>query len=323
MEAARRIPVLQTFGLDAQRLLVIVNPRSGRGLSERRWARLVEGITEGLGELDSVLTTGPRDATAIAKREAEAGRRLIVALGGDGTISEVADGILLAGAGATTELGIIPRGTGGDFRRSLELPSEPREAARRIRASKAQAIDAGRARYVAHDGSQALRHFVNVASFGFSSAVASRANASSKRLGGKIAFLSATVRALFSYDNTDIWLTLDGGARERRRILMMAVGNGRFFGGGMKICPEARLDSGMFDVVGVGDFTRIEVLRHVGRLYDGTHLELEDVWSARAGKVTAEPVEPDLVVPIELDGETPGRLPATFEVLPGAVRIRI
>jgi YegS/Rv2252/BmrU family lipid kinase len=309
--------------LDTQRPLVIVNPRSGRGLSERRWARLVEGITDGLGELDSVMTAGPRDATAIARREAAAGRRLIVALGGDGTISEVADGILLAGAGATTELGIIPRGTGGDFRRSLELPSEPAAAARRVRETKAQAIDAGRASYVAHDGSQAVRHFVNVASFGFSSAVASRANASSKRLGGKIAFLSATVRSLLSYDNTDIWLTMDGGARERRRVLLAAVGNGRFFGGGMKICPEARLDNGTFDVVVVGDFTRVEVLRHVGRLYDGTHLELENVWSTRGRKVAAEPVEAGVMVPIELDGETPGRLPATFETLPGALRVRV
>src|SRR3954469_15922370 len=100
--------------LDAQRPLVIVNPRSGGGLSEQRWARLLGEISDGLGEIDSAFTTGPRDATSIARREAEGGRRLIVALGGDGTISEVADGILLAGAGARTDLGVIPRGTGGD-----------------------------------------------------------------------------------------------------------------------------------------------------------------------------------------------------------------
>jgi diacylglycerol kinase (ATP) len=311
--------------LDPQRPLVIVNPRSGGGLSEARWARLVEGITDGIGPFDSVFTAGPRDATAIARQEAhsETGRRLIVAFGGDGTISEVADGILSVGAGGRCELGVIPRGTGGDFRRTLELPQDIAEAARRIRDGQTRVIDAGRARYVAHDGTEATRHFVNVASFGFSSAVASRANASSKRFGGKMAFLGATVRALLSYDNTDVWLQFDDQPRERRRVLLTAVGNGRYFGGGMKICPQASLDSGTLDVVVVGDFSRMDVLTKVGRLYDGSHLSLETVSNATASKLVAVPVEADALVPIELDGETPGRLPATFEILPGALRIRV
>jgi YegS/Rv2252/BmrU family lipid kinase len=309
--------------VDPQKPLVIVNPRSGGGLSEARWAGLVEGLTDGLGPFDSVFTQAPRDATEIARREARAGRALVVAFGGDGTISETADGILDAGAGATTTLGIIPRGTGGDFRRTLELPRDLAEAARRVREGRPVAIDAGRVTYVAHDGTTATRHFVNVASFGFSSAVASRANASSKRLGGKVAFLGASVRSLLSYDNTDVWLTLDDGPRERRRVLMCAVGNGRFFGGGMKICPGAQLDSGALEVVVVGDFTRMEVLTKMGRLYDGSHLSLESVSAAAVRKLVAAPVEPDVVVPIELDGETPGRLPATFEVVPAALRIRV
>jgi YegS/Rv2252/BmrU family lipid kinase len=302
---------------------VIVNPRSGGGLSERRWARLRGRITDGLGEFDSAFTAAPRDATEIAAGEAAAGRRLLIALGGDGTISEIADGILRAGAGASVELGLIPRGTGGDFRRTLDLPSDPELAARRIKEGRVQVIDAGRARYVAHDGTEAVRHFVNVASFGFSSAVATRANASSKRFGGKLAFLAATVRAIVTYDNTDLWLTVDQGERQRRRVLLAAVGNGRFFGGGMKICPGAELDSGALDVVVVGDFSRGEVLARVSRLYDGTHLELEDVTSARARTLAADLVEPEAIVPIELDGETPGRLPASFEVLPGALRVRV
>lgn len=309
--------------MDPNKPLVIVNPRSGGGLSEARWARLVEGLTDGLGPFDSVFTQAPRDATAIARREAEAGRRLIVAFGGDGTISETAGGILDAGAGARTELGIIPRGTGGDFRRTLELPEDLAEAARHVREGTPRTIDAGRARFVAHDGREETRHFVNVASFGFSSAVASRANASSKRLGGKVAFLGATVRALLSYDNTDVWLSFDDRPRERRRVLMTAIGNGRFFGGGMKICPRAQLDSGVLDVVVVGDFTRLEVLTKVGHLYDGSHLEMESVMASTTHKLTAAPVEANAIVPIELDGETPGRLPATFEVLPAALRVRL
>jgi YegS/Rv2252/BmrU family lipid kinase len=308
--------------LDPARPLVIVNPRSGAGLNDKQWARMRGALTDGLGELDSAFTSGPRDASAIAAREAAAGRRLILALGGDGTISEVADGVLAAGAGATTEIALIPRGTGGDFRRTLELPQDPGAAARHLRDARARPVDAGRVRYRTAEGGDGIRHFVNVASFGFSSAVASRANASSKRLGGRVAFFGATLRALFSYENTDIWLSLDGRPRERRRLLMAAVGNGRFFGGGMKICPEARLDDGALDLVTVGDFSRTDVLTRIGRLYEGTHLTLEDVASARVTSVTAEPVEAGLQIPVELDGETPGFLPATFEVLPGALRLR-
>jgi YegS/Rv2252/BmrU family lipid kinase len=315
--------MLEPRGLDPLRPLVIVNPRSGGGLSEARWARLVGGLTDGLGPFDSIFTTAPRDATAIAQREAAAGRRLVVAFGGDGTISETVGGILAAGAGQTCELGIIPRGTGGDFRRTLELPQDLADAARRVREGGVRTIDAGRVTYVGHDGAPETRHFVNVASFGFSSAVATRANASSKRLGGKAAFLGATVRALLAYDNTDVWLQLDGGPRERRRVLMAAVGNGQFFGGGMKICPRATLDSGRLDVVVVGDFTRLEVLTKVSRLYDGSHLELDSVSHATAMRLVATPVEADAVVPVELDGETPGRLPATFEILPSALRVRV
>jgi YegS/Rv2252/BmrU family lipid kinase len=308
--------------LDPGRPLVIVNPRSGGGMSETRWARVRGALAEGLGELDSTFTRGPRDAAAIAAREASAGRKLILALGGDGTISEVADGVLAAGAGPRTEIGLIPRGTGGDFRRTLELPEELVAAARHIRDADARPMDAGRVHFRDHDGREAVRHFVNVASFGFSSAVASRANASSKRLGGRVAFFAATMRTLVSYDNTDVWVTMDGGERQRRRVLLAALGNGRYFGGGMKICPAAGLDDGQLDLVMVGDFTRADVLTKINRLYVGTHVELDDVETARVRHLVVEPVQADAKIPIELDGETPGTLPATFEVLPGALRLR-
>ena len=308
--------------MDVRRPLVIVNPRSGGGLSESKWAKLVAPLTDGLGELDSVFTEGPCDATRLAREAAAAGRTLVVAFGGDGTVSEVADGVLQAAAGARTEIGLIPRGTGGDFRRSLEVPADLRAAARHIRETPARIIDAGRATFVGHDGAPATRHFVNVASFGFSSAVAGRANASSKRFGGKIAFLGATVRTLATYDNTDVWFRVDGGERQRRRVLLAALGNGCFFGGGMKICPKAKLDDAALDLVVVGDFTRLEVLARVRMLYDGSHLTLEEVSNTSVSKLEVEPVEKDQIVPIELDGETPGRLPATFEVLPGALRLR-
>lgn len=303
-----------------QRPVAIVNPRSGGGLSQKGWAALVGPLSDGLGPVDVRFTEAKGDGRRIAHEEAAAGRGLIVAMGGDGTISEVADGILAAGG--TSEMGIIPRGTGGDFRRSLDLDDDVGEAARRIHNTPARPIDVGLVSFVADDGSQAERHFVNVVSFGFSSDVARQANASSKRLGGRVAFLSATVRSLIGYDNVDVVLSVDGQPERRMNLLLAAVGNGRFFGGGMKICPEAMLDDGLFDLVTVGDLGRIGVMANIHRIYSGNHLTMKEVQGTRLRRMKVAPADREAKIPLEVDGETPGHLPASFELLQGALRVR-
>jgi YegS/Rv2252/BmrU family lipid kinase len=303
-----------------QKPLIIVNPRSGGGLSRRRWAALIGPITDGLGPIDARFTEAKGDGRRIAHEEAAAGRGLIVAMGGDGTISEVADGILAAGG--TSELGIIPRGTGGDFRRTLDLADDPGEASRRIRDTPARLVDAGRVSFVADDGSLAERHFVNVVSFGFSSDVARRANTSSKRLGGRVAFLAATVRSLVSYDNADVLVSIDDQPERRLSVLLAAVGNGRFFGGGMKICPEALLDDGLLDLVIVGNLGRAGVMANIHRIYSGMHLTMKEVQGTRVSRLKVAPVDREAKIPLEVDGETPGHLPASFELLRGALRVR-
>ena len=281
-------------------------------------------LTDGLGELDSAFTAGPRDACAVARREAEAGRRLIVALGGDGTISEVANGILDAGAGARTELGIIPRGTGGDFRRTLELPHDVAEAARRIRDGQARPLDAGRVQFRGHSPER-RRSATSSTSPRSGSPARSPPGPTPRPSGSAGGWRSsaATLRALVSYDNTDVWLTIGDraaraapgadGRRRQRTVLRRRD----------EICPEARIDDGALDLVTVGDFSKGEVLTNIGRLYEGTHLELDAVQSARVTRIAVEPVEADARIPIELDGETPGHLPAVFEIVPAALRVRI
>ena len=303
-----------------QKPVVIVNPRSGGGLSQRRWAALLGPLTDGLGSVDVRFTEAKTDGRRIAHEEATAGRGLIVAMGGDGTISEVADGIL--DAGGKSELGIIPRGTGGDFRRSLDLDDDIGRAARRIRETPARLIDAGRVSFVADNGSQAERHFVNVVSFGFSSDVARQANTSSKRLGGRVAFLSATLRSLVSYENVDVVLSVDDQPERRMSVLLAAIGNGRFFGGGMRICPEALLDDGLFDLVTVGNLGRVGVMANIHRIYSGMHLTMKEVQGTRGRRMKVAPADREAKIPLEVDGETPGHLPASFELLPGALRVR-
>ena len=311
---------LVLFSAAVDKPVVIVNPRSGGGLSEKRWFGLVGALSDGLGTFDTRFTEAPGHARTLAEEESRSGRSLVIAFGGDGTISEVADG--LVAAGGTAELGIIPRGTGGDFRRSLGIANEVAKAAEHVRKSKPRSIDVGRVSFVAHDGSKTSRHFVNVTSVGFSSVVASRANQGSKRLGGKAAFLSAVVRSLLTYDNAEITFSVDDGEPRRMAVLLAAVGNGRFFGGGMKICPEALLDDGYFDLVTVGDMGRLEVLAKIHRIYSGQHLSMKEVQAVRCQRLHVAGVDSSANIPLEIDGETPGRLPATFEIVKGALRLR-
>ena len=308
------------FSPAVEKPVVIVNPRSGGGLSEKRWAGVVGAISDGLGAFDMRFTEAPGHARILAYEEAKKGRTLVVALGGDGTISEVADGLVAAGGHA--ELGIIPRGTGGDFRRSLGIENELFTAAEHVRKSKPRKVDVGQVTFVAHDSSKTSRHFVNVTSVGFSSVVAERANQGSKRLGGRVSFLAAVVNSLLTYDNAEVSVSVDDGQARRVRLLLAAVGNGRFFGGGMKICPEAILDDGLFDFVTVGDLGRLEVLAKIHRIYSGNHLSMKEVRSVRCRHLQIAPADPKSEIPLEIDGETPGRLPASFEMLQGALRLR-
>jgi diacylglycerol kinase family enzyme len=260
--------------LDPGRPLVIVNPRSGGGLSESRWARVRGALADGLGELDSAFTTAPRDATEIARREAAGGRRFILALGGDGTISEVADGVLAAGAGATTEIGLIPRGTGGDFRRTLELPEEVAAAAQRRPASTGAPLSTRGGcvpRRRRRRGGAPLHQRRIVRFLQRGGAPCERVEQALRR---QDRVPGATLRELFAHDNHDIWLTTDGQERRRSRVMMAAVGNGRFFGGGMKICPDALIDDGVFDLVTVGDLTTARVVANIGR-----PVQRKPIWS--------------------------------------------
>src|SRR5262249_10250509 len=143
-------------------------------------------------------------------------------------------------------------------------------------------------------------------------------NASSKPLGGKVAYAVATMRAGFQYKNPEVRLVLDGGTPRQGKIYNVAVANGRYFGGGMMVAPDAALDDGLFDVVTLGDFDLSDLLLRGLDIYTGKHLRNPKVTVERARKVEATPLD-GVEVLLDVDGEQPGRLPATFEVLPGAL----
>jgi diacylglycerol kinase family enzyme len=185
-----------------------------------------------------------------------------------------------------------------------------------------RAIDVGRLHYVTDGGAPAVRHFINIASFGIGGLVDRYANESSKAFGGKLSFAVATLKAGAKYKNASVRVTLDGGPTKEGKIYNVAVANGRYFGGGMKVAPDAALDDGWFDVITLGDFGFADLILRGLDIYSGKHLKNPKVTVHRARKIVAAPVDGTTEVLLDVDGEAPGRLPATFELLAGALQVR-
>jgi YegS/Rv2252/BmrU family lipid kinase len=249
------------------------------------------------------------------------GAERVVAIGGDGTINEVVNGFFDdQGKPIAPEasFAVIPFGTGGDFRRTVNVPTELAEAARVIATNHRRKIDVGRLEFTTPAGARAARMFANIASFGVSGVVDRLVNESGKRL-GRLSFALATARATWSYTNQRVQLVFDGGNRVEATINTVAIANGRYFGGAMMVAPHAELDDGQFDVIAMGDFGFADLLRSGRRLYQGTHLAMDKVTARRARVVEAEPIDPGAVIELDVDGENPGRLPARFELVPAAL----
>jgi len=304
------------------RTVLVVNPKSQGGRLGKRWTEIADTIGRAF-PFDEAITEGPGDATRLAREALRGGAERVVAIGGDGTINEVVNGFFDDQGKAIApeaSFAVIPYGTGGDFRRTVEMPTELAAAAKVIAANHRRKIDVGRLEFTATGGGRAVRMFANIASFGVSGVVDRLVNESSKKL-GRLAFAFATARATWSYKNQRVQLVFDGGERVEATINTVAIANGRYFGGAMKVAPNAELDDGLFDVIAMGDFGFGDLLKSGRRLYQGTHLTMDKVTARRARVVEAEPIDPGAVIELDVDGENPGRLPARFELVPAALSI--
>jgi YegS/Rv2252/BmrU family lipid kinase len=306
--------------------LIIVNPASAGGATGEAWPGVASAVRQHFGPFEVAFTKRAGEAVEIAEREARAGRKFIIACGGDGTINEVANGILRAESEA--ELGLLPSGTGGDFRRTLDIPRRTADAARALREGETRLMDAGRVTFLDERGIEVSRFFVNVASFGMGGDVIKRVKSreglpagAARVLGGRLSFAAAALQAAVTFEKPLVRVSLDGGAESHLNVANFCVANARYFGGGMKIAPNAKVDDGRFDVVAVGDVSALTVLANSYRLYLGTHLGMQEVRHALARRVRAASADAS-VVKLEVDGELVGSLPAEFELLPLALCVR-
>lgn len=283
--------------------LVIVNRVAAHGRAARVWDEVRPVLGQYLGEYDWLETQGPGHATELAQKAAQAGVERVVALGGDGTVHEIVNGL----AGSPISLGIIPAGTGNDFCRTLELPKRPLEALTAINSQSIRRIDLPRA-----NG----HYYINVAGIGFDAEVAGEVNRRYKA-GGPLAYLLGIFSVLPRYSPAPLRLTLDDLVIEQT-CLLVAAGNGRYYGGGLKICPEAIPDDGLFDVIVGGDLGKLETVALLPRVFMGTHTTHPKVKTYRVRRVV---VESPVSLLLQADGEIIGQTPVTFELAPGALNI--
>jgi diacylglycerol kinase (ATP) len=294
--------------------VVIVNPASANGSTGEAWPQIASDLRSQFGPFRVLFTNQRGDAAALANEAARKGTKFIIACGGDGTISEVANGIL--SSGKDVELGILPSGTGGDFRRTLEIPSQSRAAARILRSGRTLRIDVGRVSFTDHNGKEAMRYFLGVASCGMSTDVIQRVKA--RRISFAASLLQTALRTVLIH----LVVQLDDSQERRLIVANLCVANARYFGGGMKIAPDAKLTDGKFDIVGVGHLSTFKLFTSAPRLYLGSHLSMPEVSHALARKIIMRPAD-RREISLEVDGELPGRLPATFQIIPEALRVRV
>ena len=293
----------------------LVNPASDNGATGRRWPQLAH-TAAGLGLTgDALLSERPDQLGGLAREAVDGGARLLVVVGGDGSVNEVINGI----AGREVDVAVIPRGTGWDFARSHAIPRRGEDAIGVALGGKTRQVDLGRVSYRSWAGADETRWFANVASVGMSGAIAQRANETTKALGGKASYLLATLSVFARWRVDDVHVSVGEEARVgRMHDVIVAIGP--YLGGGMKICPDAQTDDGLFDVLLIGDLTKRDLLLTLPKTYRGTHLPHP---KAEVLGGTTVVVDAPSRVPIQLDGEQPGTTPARFEVVPRALRLRV
>jgi diacylglycerol kinase (ATP) len=299
---------------------VVMNPASAGGRTLRRWPATLRAL-HAAGVLFTVhRTTAPGDATNAVRRALTGGFRTIVSVGGDGTLNEVVNGFFDAdGApiGEDARLGLLPSGTGGDFRRAVGIPGDIRAAVRLIASGSVRHIDAGRIEF----GDGRRRFFVNIADCGMGGEVVARINRGGRARGGapgSVVFLGTSLATLLGYVARTAHIELDGTTLDRR-VRSVVVANGTCFGGGMRVAPEAELDDGQFDVVVIGETGRLRALTGIPSLYRGRHLTRPEVevYRARTVRVTCDG-RPML---FDVEGEQVGTTPATLTCLPEALTL--
>ena len=293
--------------------MVVVNPRAGRG----RGGRFLPGVRQALAGTDTevLISRSPADPPLMARDAAADGARIVAAMGGDGMVGMVGSALV----GTQAALGVIPVGTGNDFARMLGLNHRKPVEAANVVAGEPRLVEIDAVHVTGGGGEDTPDHYVNVAGAGFDSEVNETANRMKTRVQGTAKYVASVVKTLRVFEPARFELTVDG---ERRELpaMMIAVGNGRSYGGGMKVCPDASLTDGAVEVCVVGAMSTGAFLRAFPRVFRGSHVTHPKVTMLRGARVELAAERPFNVY---ADGERSVALPAVFEVVPRALKVAV
>lgn len=306
-------------------VFVIVNPRSGGGRTRSEWPAIERALRELHPALKWSWTTGRATAAEAVRKALAGGAREIIAVGGDGTINEAVNGLFRDGAAVAPDaiFGFVMSGTGGDFRRTFGIGDGHAAAIAHLRSAAPRRVDIGHVICRMPDGRSAERYFVNIASFGLSGAVVDAVNRArlSKLFGGRFAFAFNSLKAMLGYRPRMVRIRIGDKFDETLSVSTVAVCNGRYFGGGMRVAPDADPCDGMFDIVIMEAAPKAKMMRELGSIYEGKHVGNANVRVIRAARLTAAPAN-GTTVKMEIDGEGEACLPATFDIISGALLMR-
>ncbi|MBW3547478.1 MAG: diacylglycerol kinase family lipid kinase [Actinobacteria bacterium] len=302
------------------RPLLIVNQQAG-GRKVDAVVRRLQAALAGHGvDYDLSTTGGPGHASHMARERLEEGGRFLVAVGGDGTVHEVVNGMFVDGRTIVPQpvLGVVAAGSGCDFVRTFGLPTAPAEAAARLAGAETRALDLARIDYVDAHGSSGTRYFANIAEAGLGGATAARA-AGLPRLLGPSRYFFAFWATLPSYQPGTMRIEVDGVVAHEGRTVNVVVANGRFFGGGMHISPRSDPGDGTLELL-VFTGRKTDSFTMLPKVYRGRHVPHPSIVELRGRCIRLESEQP---FTIEADGEILGTTPATVEVLPSPIRLKV
>ena len=297
----------------------MANPTAGKGAVGRHLPEIRRALTERGLSHRVYHTTGPGDATAATREAMLAGETFIVAVGGDGTVHEVVNGMFEDGRPISPQpiLGVIAAGSGSDFIKTFGLPGDVSRACGHLAGENVFAIDVGKVTFTDHDGKQAVRYFPNIAEVGLGAAVVARA-ARLPRSFGRSRYFFGFWLSLPRFRRFEA--TIEAGSKTfRGGAYNVVVANCQFYGGGMRISPKSWPSDGLFDVL-VMTGPKSDSFTTLPKVYRGEHLPHPNMQELKARTVK---VEADRPLPVEADGEILGTSPAVFEIVPKAIRVKI
>lgn len=299
---------------------VIVNPNAGKRKGQHDWLTIARLLGEAGIDFINIFTEHRDHAMLLARKYIEKGFRNIIVVGGDGTLNEVVNGIFTQKHISPSEvtLAMIPVGTGNDWCRMFNIPSDYKEAIAIIAKGNQFVQDAGMVKYFSSLGQEKTRYFLNMAGMGFDALVAKKTNKQKEKgKGGPLSYVVNIFSSLFYYKATKTTILLDNESITQD-VFSMSVGICQFNGGGMKQAPDAKPDDGLFDLTIIKNIGKFKVIRNVIKLFDGSFTRLPEVSTFRSSHIVIKSIFP---MYLEVDGESLGHTPFEFSIIPQSLKV--